>query len=101
LTAKFFGEIPEPDDELILNFISAFETFDVQNVNLVINTHGGSWDTAIMLYNILQGHKISGVVRSYGISSVFSAGSILFMAGDVRLATHYTDFLIHTTQLGL
>lgn len=101
LVIKLFGEIPEPGNELVSDVMFQLETYDIKNINVLINTYGGSWDTAIMLYNVLQGQKVSSVVRTYGISSVFSAGQIIYMAGDVRLATNYTDFLIHTTQLGL
>lgn len=38
-------------------------------------------------------------VRTIGYASVFSSASIIYMAGQERIASYYTNFLIHTTRI--
>ena len=98
-TIKLFGEIPEPDDPRILDIVYTLEQPGLRTVNVVLNTYGGSWDTAIMLYSMLKAMQSTTFIKTVGISSVYSAGAIIFMAGNERLASYYTDFLIHITRI--
>ena len=98
-TIKLLGEIPEPDDPRVLDIVFALEQPGLQTVNVVLNTYGGSWDTAIMLYSMLKAMSSTTFIKTIGISSVYSAGAIIFMAGNERLASYYTDFLIHITRI--
>lgn len=100
-TIKLFGEIPEPDDPSILEIVDTLESQQFENIDVVINTFGGSWDTAIMLYSMLRAMQATTFVKTVGISSVYSAGIIVFMAGQERLASYYTDFLIHVTRIAM
>lgn len=98
-TIKLFGQIPDPDDPAIIEVVDLLEEQQFDTINVVINTPGGSWDTAIMLYSMLKAQQATTFIKTIGISSVYSAGAIIFMAGQERLASYYTDFLIHVTRI--
>jgi ATP-dependent protease ClpP protease subunit len=50
---------------------------------------------------MLRAMQATTFVKTVGISSVYSAGIIIFMAGQERLASYYTDFLIHVTRIAM
>lgn len=100
-TIKIFGEIPEPDDERIIDILGTLETPGISTVNVVLNTYGGSWDTSIMLYSMLTAMSSTTFIKTIGISAVYSGGQIIYMAGAERLASYYTDFLIHISRISM
>ena len=54
LVIKIFGEIPEPDHPSIHEIFEQLVDPTVSEIDIIINTYGGSWNTGIMLYNMLM-----------------------------------------------
>ena len=97
LVIKIFGEIPEPDHPSIHEIFEQLVDPTVSEIDIIINTYGGSWNTGIMLYNMLMQLNDYCRIKTIGFGNVFSAGSIIYLAGNTRLAGHGTDFLFHST----
>ena len=102
-TIKIFGEINEPDDPYVQQIFDILSDPTLIHIDVVINSIGGSWNTAIMLYNILRQIGLSQIctVRTIGFGSVFSAGQLIFMQGQERIAQYGTNFLFHCTRTDL
>lgn len=96
---KLFGDIKEPESREVQKFIDYISNPQVSEINILINSFGGDWNTQIMLYNVLEAQKQHQVVRTYGFSQVFSAASTIFMQGDIRILSKYTDFMVHSPLL--
>ncbi len=96
---KLFGDIGQPDSNQVMEFVDYISNPQVSEINVLINSFGGDWNTQIMLYNVLEAQKQHQVVRTYGFAQVFSAASTIFMQGDIRILSKYTDFMVHSPLL--
>ena len=97
-----FGEMND-DDEIkyqdIFNQLIEFSKNNKLAVIVHIDSHGGSLQSGIMLYNLFKkfDKPLIGVVE-YACAS---AATFPFMACDLRIVKPYSWFLIHQTSLYL
>lgn len=58
-----------------------------------INSPGGEIDVSYAIYDIL---RLSGKnIITFAVNEIFSCAIIVFLAGDERYATNYSQFMIH------
>lgn len=58
-----------------------------------INSPGGEIDVAYAMYDIL---RLSGkYIVTFAVNEIFSCAVIIYLAGDERFATNYSNFMIH------
>lgn len=62
-------------------------------VSVVINSPGGDTDAGFNLIEILLGMKRP--VVTYALGGAWSCGFLIYLAGDIRIATPRTTFLLH------
>jgi len=63
------------------------------NLTVYLNSVGGDVESAYAIYEIL---RLSGrKVITYAIHEVFSCAVTIYLAGDERYATEYSNFMIH------
>lgn len=74
---------------------------NVKNINIFINSGGGDTADGIAVYNYLKNLDVK--VNTYNISSVKSAATYLYCAGDERYSINGSSFLFHniTSQLNI
>lgn len=66
---------------------------DKKVITLYINSPGGDVDAGYAIYDIL---RLSGrKIITYAVSEVFSCAIILYLAGDERYASNYSNFMVH------
>lgn len=63
---------------------------------LCISSEGGAVDAAFYAYEMLRSLPIG--VATHNVGMVASAANILFMAGNLRLATSRSSFMFHDTR---
>jgi len=64
-----------------------------QEIAVYINSHGGEVECGYAIYELL---KLSGrKIITYAVNEVFSCAIVIFLAGDERYATNYTNFMVH------
>lgn len=78
--------------EVIKN-LHILEIRETAPIILLLNTVGGSWDDGIAVYDIIK--SLSSPVTIIGLGKVYSMGSIILQAGDIRVLTKNTHLLIH------
>jgi len=68
-------------------------------IYVVIDTDGGNLKTALSLFDILR--SSIAPVHTLGLSEVSSAGVLIFLAGDKRIAFPRTQFMTHPSTLNV
>ena len=71
----------------------------VQEINLVINSPGGSVSPAVITYGFIRSLPVR--INTHAQGFVQSAANILFLAGQVRSADRYARFMFHPSQVTL
>jgi ATP-dependent Clp protease protease subunit len=99
-TVYFGGTSPWEDDVVTSNNVSAviknlhiLECHKIAPIQLLLNTVGGSWDDGIIIYDVIRAMKSPVII--IGMGKVYSMGSIIMQAGDKRVLTENTHFMIH------
>ena len=92
-----FGDIVEEaflDSEISPNSIIAqLEGLECENLNVYINSYGGSVSAGLAIYNQLKRHKAK--VTTYCEGFACSIASVIFMAGDDRVMNSGSMLMIH------
>ena len=95
---KIYGDIV--DDVLYSNEVSAISFTEelenlgtVDNINVYINSYGGSVSAGLAIYNQLKNH--SAKVTTYCDGFACSIASVIFMAGDDRVMNEGSILMIH------
>ena len=68
-------------------------------ITLIVSTYGGDLYSAYGLYDYLR--TLQCPIQTIGIGQVMSAGTLLFLAGDERIALPHTTFMIHAASMEL
>ena len=84
---EFFGGISAAE------FVSELDAIDRPQVDLHINSGGGSYSEAIAMYNRLK--NFAGKVRTVVEGSALSAASLLMLAGHEREVLHGARLMVH------
>ncbi len=71
----------------------------ITHLYVAINTPGGSVNAGITLYHYLKGLPIK--VTTHNIGQVDSIGNTVFLAGEERMASPATSFLLHGVSLNI
>lgn len=79
--------------------IAAIEAITVDEIDVVIQSPGGSAFEGIAIYNALKNH--SAFVKTTILGAAASAASIIFMAGDEREMPANTFLMIHEPSLNM
>ena len=92
-----FGDIVEEaflDSEISPNSIIAqLEGLECENLNVYINSYGGSVSAGLSIYNQLKRHRAK--VTTYCEGFACSIASVIFMAGDDRVMNSGSVLMIH------
>ncbi|MCK9542127.1 MAG: ATP-dependent Clp protease proteolytic subunit [Novosphingobium sp.] len=97
----YFGSHLESEEDIVLCRNTAqiiknlliLEKEEIAPISITLNTCGGSWDDGIAIYDIIRALKSE--VTIIGVGKVYSMGSIIIQAADVRVLTENTTFMIH------
>lgn len=82
----------------VISFIS-YEADSTTDIEVVIQSPGGSAFEGIAIHNALKAHPAHVTTKVLGAAA--SAGSIIFMAGDTRIMPENTYLMIHEPTLGI
>lgn len=92
-----FGDItsyPYADSDVsAYNLQQEIQALDVDSIDVHINSYGGEVAEALAIANTLMRHKAK--VTTYVDGFACSAATIIFMAGDERIVSPASNFLVH------
>jgi ATP-dependent Clp endopeptidase proteolytic subunit ClpP len=112
VTLRIDGDIVDDDDAWLYEwfemqcaspnaFRTELEQHKGKNINLWIDSYGGSVFAAVGIYNALMEHKnTGGKITSIVDGKAMSAAVMLFLAGDTRLMTPASVLMIHNPLTG-
>jgi len=70
-------------------------------IELHIDSFGGYVYQAKQVYSFLKKEQLRGIeIKTIGYAMIYSAATIIFMAGSVRVLQPYSEFLIHLPVSG-
>jgi ATP-dependent protease ClpP protease subunit len=83
------------DDKTLANFTTVFKEFDAKpcNLQVMICSGGGEVDAGCGMYELMR--SSNNPLTTFGYGLVGSMAVLLFEAGDLRVATEGTTFLLH------
>jgi ATP-dependent Clp protease protease subunit len=90
---SFSAEINANTTESLIATLANCVTGNVEEVNLLLSTPGGSVMNGINLYNVLRAMPFRLVTHNVG--NVDSIGNAVFLAGERRLACPHSTFMFH------
>jgi len=73
---------------------------EVDYLELIINSPGGSVNEGMLFYNMIQ-EKFYGRVATFLDNRGYSMGALLFCMGDKRVIYPYSDLMFHTYSHGV
>lgn len=73
--------------------VKELQELDADEIDVYINSNGGSVSEGLAIYNVLKSH--SAKIRTYNTGFACSAASVVFMAGDERVAFLASLFMFH------
>ncbi len=101
-----FGDIVDPTTQEwfgigadVSGYSLALEVkdLDVDIINVHINSYGGVVSDGLAIYNTLRNHKAK--IKTYNDGFACSAASVVFEAGDERIASNASLLLIHNAWM--
>lgn len=92
-----FGEISSyawrEKDRDAYGVVKELQDLDVDEINVHINSSGGSVSEGLAIYNVLKNHNAKVTTICDGFAC--SAASVVFMAGDERIMNESSLLMIH------
>ena len=98
---NIFGDISDygwwDDETSPRSFLKDLESLgDVSEIDVFINSNGGSAMAGTAIYNMLSSHKAK--INTYAVGIAASSASLIFMAGDNRYMYNSSFLMIHGPQ---
>lgn len=98
-----FGDVVDEqwwsDETSPKSVVDAIQGLDTQEIDVYIDSSGGSVPAGWGIYNALRQHPAK--VRTYGVGFVASAALYPFLAGDERYASTLSAYYMHEVQTGV
>lgn len=92
-----FGDVVDEqwwsDETSPKSVVDAIQGLDTQEIDVYIDSYGGSVAAGWGIYNALRQHTAK--VRTYGVGFVASAALYPFLAGDERYASTLSAYYLH------
>jgi ATP-dependent Clp protease protease subunit len=89
----FFAAIRPETARSLLEVAGQCANAGVEEVHLLMGTPGGGVEAGLMVYNVLKGMPFNLVTHNTG--HVASIGVAIYLAGDERLTSSHSTFLLH------
>lgn len=98
-TIELYGEIGGEEDDggvSIQCFLDQYRMAGNVDLEVRINTLGGDYETGFLIYRTLKDHPAK--VTTVNMGMALSMGAFLMQAGDERIATSTSIFMLHRAQ---
>jgi ATP-dependent Clp protease protease subunit len=89
----FEGPINDTNTSRLMSVISTLIPKGLNQVHLVVGTGGGNIPDALLTYGFLC--ALPAKLTTYNLSTVASAGTIIYLAGEKRIAAPNASFRFH------
>jgi ATP-dependent Clp protease, protease subunit len=89
----FEGPINDTNTSRLMSVVSTLIPKGVNKVHLVVGTGGGNVADALLTYGFLR--ALPAELTTYNLSTIVSAGTILYLAGEKRIASSNAFFQFH------
>lgn len=92
------GDVCEAMEAIIVRALLKMSEINKNPIEIYLSSYGGDAYSGLAIYDAIRACECE--VRILAKGKIMSAGSIIFLAGDVRLAAPSTRFMIHSISGG-
>ena len=85
--------IDDPELSSFFEKLTKTDWTEIEQLDLYINSYGGELFGGLALYDYLRALPV--VVHTIAIGKVMSAGTLIFLAGEIRSCYKHTYFMVH------
>lgn len=78
---------------IFLKNFNLLNSLKTDTITIYLNSIGGSWEYGMLIYDIIQSSPKH--VKIIGLGDISSMGSIIMQAGDTRITSRNTTWLLH------
>ena len=95
-----FGSINDKSINFLMQTINNMQKRDEDRIWLIINSGGGTVESALSFYNMVQSFDVK--LDTYNVGQASSAAAMMFLSGERRVMAPNSYFMIHdiTTNAG-
>lgn len=84
---------------LVLRALLKMADISHEPIEIYLSSYGGEIYSALSIYDAIRACPCD--VYIYANSKIMSAGTIIYLAGDVRIAAKHTTFMLHSASSGV
>lgn len=92
------GDVCEAMEAIIVRALLKMTEINKNPIEIYLSSYGGDAYSGLAIYDAIRACECE--VRIFAKGKIMSAGSIIFLAGDIRLAAPSTRFMIHSISGG-
>lgn len=92
------GEVCEVMEALIVRALLKMSEISKEPIEMYLSTYGGDAYSGLAIYDAIRACECA--VSIFAKGKIMSAGTIIFLAGDIRVAAPNTRFMIHSVSGG-
>jgi ATP-dependent Clp protease, protease subunit len=89
----FVAPINETTTSRLIAVVGGSIQKGVNDIHLIVGSGGGGISAALLVYGFLR--SLPAKVTTYNLSTIQSAGEIIFLAGERRIASQNAIFMFH------
>jgi ATP-dependent Clp protease, protease subunit len=89
----FDGPINDTNTSRLMSIVGTLVPKPLKELHLIVGTSGGNIPDALMAYGFLRALPVK--VTTYNLSTVASAGTIIYLAGEKRISVPSAFFQFH------
>jgi ATP-dependent protease ClpP protease subunit len=90
---SFQAPIDDTTSARLIAIVGGLIQKGVSDIYLIVSTGGGSIAAAMLIYGFLR--SLPAKITTYNLSTIQSAGEIVFLAGEKRIASQNSIFMFH------
>ena len=87
-----FGSINDKSINFLMQTINNMQKRDVDRIWLIINSGGGTVESALSFYNMVQSFDVK--LDTYNVGQASSAAAMMFLSGERRVMAPNSYFMI-------
>ncbi len=92
------GEVCESMEALVIRALLKMSEVSKEPIEMYLSTYGGDAYSGLAIYDVIRACKCT--VSIFAKGKIMSAGTLIFLAGDIRIAAPNTRFMIHSVSSG-
>jgi ATP-dependent protease ClpP protease subunit len=92
----FQAPINDTTSSRLISIVAGSVQKGISDIHIIVSSNGGSVSDALVIYNFLR--AVPAKVTTYNLSTVQSAGELIYLAGEKRISAANGIFMFHNIR---